>query len=58
LSALTGGLATLGLLAGIAAAFPTIRRFQIAKELSLKEPRAAAAARPTTKNSQPIDYQP
>ena len=42
LSAMTGGLATLAILAGVAAAFPTIRRFQIGKDLPLKEARAVA----------------
>ncbi len=41
MSALTGGLATLVILAAVAAAFPTIRRFHIVKDLPLK---AAAAA--------------
>jgi MFS family permease len=47
MSALTGGLATLAIVAGIAAAFPAIRRFQIGKEIPLKDTPAAAPSRST-----------
>jgi MFS family permease len=47
LSALTGGLATLAIVAGIAIAFPAIRRFQIGKEIPLKETPATAPSRST-----------
>jgi MFS family permease len=36
-SAMTGGLATLAILAGVAVAFPVLRRFHIVRDLPLKE---------------------
>ncbi len=45
LSAMTGGLATLIILAAVAASFPGVRRFQIGKDFPLKETRATAPRR-------------